>query len=45
MQAHDKGKMKATEDPKDWTVEDVVGWLKTKGFGQDICDKFTGVCR
>ncbi|KAH7926793.1 hypothetical protein BV22DRAFT_1062240 [Leucogyrophana mollusca] len=25
----------------EWSVEEVVEWLKTKGFGQDVCDKFT----
>jgi len=28
--------------PSEWTVEDVVDWLKSKGFDQDVCDKFTG---
>lgn len=26
--------------PSEWSVEDVVDWLKSKGFGQDVCDKF-----
>jgi hypothetical protein len=28
--------------PSEWSVEDVVDWLKSKGFDQDICDKFVG---
>lgn len=28
--------------PSEWSVEEVVEWLKSKGFGQDVCDKFTG---
>jgi hypothetical protein len=28
--------------PSEWSVEEVVEWLKSKGFGQDICDKFIG---
>jgi hypothetical protein len=28
--------------PTDWSVDDVVDWLKSKGFDQDVCDKFTG---
>jgi hypothetical protein len=27
--------------PKLWTVEEVAIWLRSKGFNQDICDKFT----
>ncbi|KAG1752394.1 uncharacterized protein EDB91DRAFT_1343464 [Suillus paluster] len=27
--------------PSEWSVEDVIDWLKSKGFGQDVCDKFT----
>lgn len=27
--------------PSEWSVEDVVEWLKTKGFDLDVCDKFT----
>ncbi|KAF9445830.1 hypothetical protein P691DRAFT_244057 [Macrolepiota fuliginosa MF-IS2] len=27
--------------PSEWTLEDVVDWLKSKGFDQDVCDKFT----
>lgn len=30
------------EHPSEWTVGDVVDWLKSKGFDQDVCDKFTG---
>lgn len=28
--------------PSEWTVDEVVEWLKSKGFDQDVCDKFTG---
>lgn len=33
---------KERKHPNDWTVEDVVEWLKGRGFDQDVCDKFTG---
>ena len=26
----------------EWSVEDVVDWLKIKGFDQSVCDKFIG---
>ncbi|KAG2042048.1 hypothetical protein BDR03DRAFT_889290 [Suillus americanus] len=26
--------------PSEWSVEEVVDWLKSKNFGQDVCDKF-----
>jgi hypothetical protein len=28
--------------PTEWSLDEVVEWLKTKGFDQDVCDKFTG---
>ena len=28
--------------PVEWTVEEVVDWLKGKGIDQDTCDKFIG---
>ena len=28
--------------PSEWTVDDVVEWLKSKGFDQGVCDKFVG---
>lgn len=28
--------------PTEWSVEQVVDWLKSKGFDQDVCDKFVG---
>jgi len=31
-----------TVQPSEWSVDEVVEWLKSKGFGQDVCDKFTG---
>ncbi|KAF8958503.1 hypothetical protein BDZ97DRAFT_1923678 [Flammula alnicola] len=27
--------------PTEWSVEEVVEWLKSRGFDQDVCDKFT----
>ncbi|KAF8204568.1 hypothetical protein BJ912DRAFT_938742 [Pholiota molesta] len=27
--------------PTEWTVEEVIEWLKSRGFDQDVCDKFT----
>ncbi|KAK0443914.1 uncharacterized protein EV420DRAFT_1575367 [Desarmillaria tabescens] len=27
--------------PSEWTLEEVVDWLKSKGFDQDVCEKFT----
>ena len=29
--------------PSEWSVEDVVEWLKGKGFDQDVRDKFVGM--
>ncbi|KAJ6520133.1 hypothetical protein C8R45DRAFT_1205159 [Mycena sanguinolenta] len=31
----------AAKHPSEWTVEEVVDWLKSKGFDEDVCDKFT----
>lgn len=28
--------------PNDWSVEEVIEWLKSKGFDEDVCNKFTG---
>jgi len=28
--------------PSEWTVDEVIEWLKSKGFGSDVCDKFIG---
>ena len=28
--------------PSEWSVEEVVDWLKSKKFDQDVCDKFVG---
>ena len=28
--------------PMEWSVKEVVYWLKSKGFDQDVCDKFIG---
>ncbi|KAJ3511340.1 hypothetical protein NLJ89_g4157 [Agrocybe chaxingu] len=27
--------------PSEWSLEQVIEWLKAKGFDQDVCDKFT----
>jgi hypothetical protein len=32
----------APKHPSEWTVEEVVEWLKSKGFDEDVRDKFTG---
>jgi hypothetical protein len=29
--------------PSEWTVEEVVDWLRSKGFGDDVCDRFIGM--
>jgi hypothetical protein len=34
---------KKASSPSEWTVEEVVDWLKGKGFDSDVCDKFTGM--
>ncbi|KAJ7170172.1 hypothetical protein C8R46DRAFT_994929 [Mycena filopes] len=31
----------AAKHPSEWTVDEVVDWLKSKGFDEDVCDKFT----
>ncbi|KAJ7490170.1 hypothetical protein B0H11DRAFT_1694407, partial [Mycena galericulata] len=28
--------------PSEWTLEEVVEWIKSKGFDGDVCDKFIG---
>ena len=28
--------------PIEWSVKEVVDWLKSKGFDKDVCDKFIG---
>ncbi|EMD40348.1 hypothetical protein CERSUDRAFT_110942 [Gelatoporia subvermispora B] len=35
-----EGSKKHMGDPSTWSVEDVVEWLKLKGFDQGTCDKF-----
>ena len=30
--------------PVEWSVKEVVDWLKSKGFDKNICDKFIGKC-
>ena len=33
-----------SKPPAEWTVEEVVDWLKGKGIDQGTCDKFIGTC-
>lgn len=33
---------KEKKHPNDWSVDDVIDWLKSRGFDSDVCDKFTG---
>lgn len=33
---------KKSTPPSEWTVNEVVEWLTSKGFGSDVCDKFIG---
>ena len=33
---------KNSTPPSEWTVDEVVEWLKSKGFGSDVYDKFIG---
>lgn len=37
-----KGVEKEKKHPSEWEVNEVVGWLKGRGFDQDVCEKFTG---
>lgn len=30
--------------PSEWTVDQVVEWLRAKGFDEGVCEKFTGMC-
>jgi hypothetical protein len=32
----------SSTSPSEWTLEEVVEWLKMKGFDQFVCDKFIG---
>lgn len=34
--------LKKSTPPSEWTVDEVVEWLKSKGFGSDVYDKFIG---
>ncbi|KZT29493.1 hypothetical protein NEOLEDRAFT_605321 [Neolentinus lepideus HHB14362 ss-1] len=36
----DEALKRPSAHPTEWTVEDVVEWLKSKGFDQSVCDKF-----
>ncbi|KAG5635290.1 hypothetical protein H0H81_011818 [Sphagnurus paluster] len=39
--ANEKGdKRDKDKSPSEWSVEEVVEWLKLKGFDKDVCDKF-----
>ncbi|KAL1702427.1 hypothetical protein EV121DRAFT_281858 [Schizophyllum commune] len=31
---------KAKSNPAEWTVDEVIDWLRSKGFGDDVCEKF-----
>ncbi|KAL1742816.1 hypothetical protein HDZ31DRAFT_65600 [Schizophyllum fasciatum] len=31
---------KTKSNPAEWTVDDVIDWLRSKGFGDDVCEKF-----
>ena len=39
----DEKMKKEKAHPSGWVLEDVVEWLKNKGFDQDVCDKFVGM--
>lgn len=34
---------KSSTHPSEWTVDEVVDWLRSKGFGDDVSDKFIGM--
>ncbi|KIK57636.1 hypothetical protein GYMLUDRAFT_75254 [Collybiopsis luxurians FD-317 M1] len=34
-------KSKGKTHPSEWTVEQVIEWIRSKGFGEDVCEKFT----
>jgi len=36
------GEEKKEKSPTEWTVDDVIDWLKSKGFDQDVQTKFIG---
>jgi hypothetical protein len=33
---------KEKSPPNEWSIEEVVDWLKSKGFDQEVQDKFIG---
>jgi hypothetical protein len=35
-------KAELSTQPSEWTVDDVVSWLKGKGYDDDVCSKFIG---
>lgn len=41
--ARENTSKKAGTYPSEWTVEEVVDWLKSKSFGEDVCAKFIGI--
>ncbi|KAG6810375.1 hypothetical protein H0H92_012109 [Tricholoma furcatifolium] len=42
-QGQEEGKESNREKkhPSEWELPDVIDWLKSRGFDQDVCDKFT----
>ncbi|KAI0690842.1 hypothetical protein BC835DRAFT_1362697 [Cytidiella melzeri] len=36
-----RSNLRSKPHPSDWTVEEVVDWLRSKGFDQSVCDIFT----
>ncbi|KXN84942.1 Protein pob1 [Leucoagaricus sp. SymC.cos] len=40
QQQQEKEKKKEKTHPSEWSLEEVIEWLKSKGFDQDVCDKF-----
>ncbi|KAF9000253.1 hypothetical protein BDQ17DRAFT_1359916 [Cyathus striatus] len=37
---HEKENGKEKKHPSEWNVDEVIDWLKSKGFDQDVCGKF-----
>ncbi|KAJ3874772.1 hypothetical protein F5051DRAFT_415971 [Lentinula edodes] len=38
---NEQAKEKEKTHPSEWNVDEVVEWVRTKGFGEDVCAKFT----
>jgi hypothetical protein len=36
----DSGQIRSKTHPSEWTVDEVVDWLRSKGFDQAVCDVF-----